>query len=1463
MSIITGCGRVIGLGAAVLAVAWLWSGLAGSAYANQTNIQPRVNFLYGFLPACSRCHEVDPAAELVDSNASNADNPGSGALARSLALDLAFISTDNAIIDAKLRQYVDASHAPRFSASALTFSGYNKSSGSASINLFEGSPAFRLSPLPYVANLSLDDSRFKLTGTGGSRSLVPNSSLSNPFPLKNMFGTLPLVTVSSINSEGLFNSTALRNVSLTIILANELASLTTTDYAFARAGVARTAALAVSNPDGDTLEFELLTPSPGDGITLTPDTGILSVTAPTPMPSSYARELTIRIKEKFNPDKDTPGNFRDVAIRILSEPGTNIAPEATTADFLIDEGTSQGGTIATDLDGNTLTFKVGTATIPVDSVVDLPHGAITITRSNATTYTFTYVGKDNDPAADIFAFTVEDGIAAPDSGTLTFNKNSIDDAPVVNVKNRVGTPDNPNLPGDVNIEVRTDGTDLPVKATLIDFQSFITDKDTDKNEVNYRILKYVDVDETGTEIPPATYGTFSPFATGNILRGQLTYTNRINVALNFYIYFRVANKDTVPSGADCVVVATDCGRVRVVVRLNGFGRHTDDDRKALASQLGSTYFALPGSANTTPNFFKEQGDGACHNCHTPRRVTAAAPSCDGNEFFNELGRRLCRIDPFNSNFGSRIGRAIVGSGRSDSFEPTVTLSEFDLEVSDSTAVGTLIGQEMSFTTGKDLDGNPSRILKAYLEGEADTFFDIAITDDGAGDGIAKGRLRVKRNLALFTGTGAVAVVPLPVNAGGQRNAAGAIVANKEGFFPRITLDPVQHLTVTLTRELPKVADDAFRTNIAPQPITLDVTANDTDGGPVDRVILGRIGPTKGTVTIEGKDFVYVSDGVSTGTDTFTYIGRRDGAGDSLNEARVTIEIFDLGTPVAVDDRFFATVDGSETVLGVKDNDRIPPGLLPTIAIVQPPTKGTARLSPDREKIIYEATDLGTDTFTYELRTGANFTIATVTVSNGNVSGNLLANATLSKELKPVAQALGDTCQMLDRSAGIKTIDQEDLLAICNGLADDAQGGATLDQAMDQVRNEETLVAGDAAMQHDQAAAGNILGRLDAVRGGKGRGMNFSQFNLQVDDTVISGALVDATLAKTAKEDQFAKKVDLPWGVFVAGTMSVATQDNSEREAGFDMGGVMLTAGIDYALNDDVLLGLAISGGQSFSEMGGGSQLAMQSLQASLYGSFNIVDGLFIDGYGGVAANFFDMQRAISFASNGKLIDRTAAGVFEGESISAALRLKYQKEIGEALLSTYGTLSYVAVFTDAYVEKGAGGLGLSVGEQNFDALTATIGARLSGNIKLDGMVIKPYLGASYARLLDSDERSVFSHFKSGLPGSPGFLVTTESDGVNFGNVELGFAVDYLDQATVNVDLAGSFSDGDFESYSVRAGLTIPLGVPPPPEPAEVEKPVVRARKPSPYSGDVPPPPDDDTDNSSGDGGGGSSGGGGWN
>jgi hypothetical protein len=170
---------------------------------------------------------------------------------------------------------------------------------------------------------------------------------------------------------------------------------------------------------------------------------------------------------------------------------------------------------------------------------------------------------------------------------------------------------------------------------------------------------------------------------------------------------------------------------------------------------------------------------------------------------------------------------------------------------------------------------------------------------------------------------------------------------------------------------------------------------------------------------------------------------------------------------------------------------------------------------------------------------------------------------MSEVLKPVAKSLGDTCRNLEQSTGDKTNDQEDLLTICNDLATDANNGGTLDQTMDQMRNEEALVAGDAAMQHDQAAAGNILGRLDAIRGGKGRGMNFSQFNLQVDDTVISGALVDATLAKAAKEDQFARKGDLPWGVFVAGTMSVATQDNSEREAGFDMSGVMLTAGIDY------------------------------------------------------------------------------------------------------------------------------------------------------------------------------------------------------------------------------------------------------------------------------------------------------------
>ena len=1375
----------------------------GSAFANNQNIVPSPKWVTyaaptngGFAGKCNECHNttdpqgVNPAASYTNANTG-------GPMAQKLIAAGVNTATVQATVDAAITSIIDSNFAPKISGTTLTVdkSAPDGTTAGAVPMSSQGAKAFRGVNagfnIPYAPVLTSNDARFVASGSGTNWSL----KTVGVSQFANQYGSINVVLTAS-NSEGLFQSSGNDKATFVINLTNNLPlALNTSNYLVAKANTTPIFQLDATDPDGDTLHYGGLTQITNNGGSASvDDAGQVTFNPPAVVPAQYTEDYTVKISNKNGANVVVASKTYSFSVKAV--PGTNNAPTTPTTPaatvFNILESATVSGTIASDLDaGTTLSFVSGGNPVALGVPYTLPHGQITIAQcspnNGACTSEFTYTGKFNDPATDTFAYKVTDNGGLLATGTLTFNKTPVDDPATV-------------IPGSPFLTVVKVVSDQQL-STTIDLKQFVTDPDTPLNQLRFRILQFTDTNAGVTA--PATYGTFSTDANGEVSRGLLTYVNRANVALDFRVQFRVGPPGAVPTSIPCTPATTDCGEIHIQVFLNNATPHDASDRALLADALGSRYFTIPGNV---PHFPKSEGDGACFNCHTKGVVTQAAPTCD-NGFFNALGARICKIRPFQRPFASRINDAILGNTLNlMSFEPTVKLGQSVLKVSDNTAVGATVGLPMQFTTGLNLDGQQSKILTAYLEGSAGDFFDVLITDSGSGTGVAKGTLRLKKSLTEFAGGTSMTVRPLPVNDGARRSNTGDALTNQPGFYPVLTL--VDTLQLNVVREVPKVANDSYQTTADPAPFEMDVTANDTAGGSIDSVF-AVTNPTKGTITVAGNKFIYVSDGIHTGTDSFTYKGNRSGVGDSETAATVTLTIFPAGSAVAQPDGPYSAVIGEPIKLPVLDNDR---GQRPftsfSIITPQPTPFGTAKFVGN--DIVYTASAVGTDIFEYQITGGGVTTSAKVTVRIGKVSGAILAAATLNPQLKPVATALGDTCKNISARSGIKTDNQNDLTSICDQLADQAVTKGAIDTALDQIRNEEVLAVGDVVMQHDRLAQSNIFGRLDAIRGGKARGFSFSQFNIQIDDATLPGSLIDATIHKAGWDGPDDRKTDLPWGAFMAGNVTIATKDTSAQEAGFHLGGVIFTGGVDYAIDTKTLLGVALSTGQTVTNFGGNSALATFTSQIAAYGSYQVTDKLFFDGYGGLSYNSFNLQRNIVFSTLASTVDRTAVGVFDGEALSAAMRLKYTTHLGAANLETYGTANYLSVWTNSFVESGAGGLGLSVGAQNFNTLTAGAGFRLSEKFNADFGTFTPHIGASYARQLMSDKRSVISHFTAGGFGSPEFTVSSEDAGANLGSFDVGVDAETGDHAILSTNLSGTFSDGGFQGYTLKASLNFPLG-----------------------------------------------------
>lgn len=179
-------------------------------------------------------------------------------------------------------------------------------------------------------------------------------------------------------------------------------------------------AIIASDVDGDTLGYSLLSPPARGTLVLNATTGAFVYTPHANYSGSDFFIVTV---------SDGKGGTTTSTISIGVTP-VNSAPVATNQDLTTDEGTPLNGAIvASDVDGDTLTYSV-TATAA--------NGTVTI---DTTTGQFTYTPNANYSGSDSFVVTVSDGNGGATTSTISIGVNPINDAPETNAVSVTGDED--------------------------------------------------------------------------------------------------------------------------------------------------------------------------------------------------------------------------------------------------------------------------------------------------------------------------------------------------------------------------------------------------------------------------------------------------------------------------------------------------------------------------------------------------------------------------------------------------------------------------------------------------------------------------------------------------------------------------------------------------------------------------------------------------------------------------------------------------------------------------------------------------------------------------------------------------------------------------------------------------------------------------------------------------------------
>ncbi|MEM7256310.1 MAG: Ig-like domain-containing protein [Pseudomonadota bacterium] len=259
----------------------------------------------------------------------------------------------------------------------------------------------------------------------------------------------------------------------------------------------------------------------------------------------------------------------------------------------------------------------------------------------------------------------------------------------------------------------------------------------------------------------------------------------------------------------------------------------------------------------------------------------------------------------------------------------------------------------------------------------------------------------------------------------------------------VTATATVRIEVTAVNTPPMANNDQIST-VSNDPVSINVTANDTDSNGDTLTVTAVSNPINGTAsTLPDGQVQYTSDINFAGTDTFEYQIDDGNGGTASAVVTVTVQAANQ-PPVAVADRV-ATEQNEPVTIAPLANDTDPEGDTITVSNLTNPANGSATV--DNDEVLYtpDADFTGTDNFAYEISDGNGGTdTATITVNVTGVDAPANQPPVAEDDLATTTQNTGVSIELLGNDA-----DPDSDVITVSSITSPSNGTATL-QASGQV-----------------------------------------------------------------------------------------------------------------------------------------------------------------------------------------------------------------------------------------------------------------------------------------------------------------------------------------------------------------------------------------------------------------------------
>ncbi|MGH1485286.1 MAG: autotransporter outer membrane beta-barrel domain-containing protein [Cellvibrionaceae bacterium] len=416
-------------------------------------------------------------------------------------------------------------------------------------------------------------------------------------------------------------------------------------------------------------------------------------------------------------------------------------------------------------------------------------------------------------------------------------------------------------------------------------------------------------------------------------------------------------------------------------------------------------------------------------------------------------------------------------------------------------------------------------------------------------------------------------------------------------------------------------------------------------------------------------------------------------------------------------------------------------------------------------------------------------------TNIPTTGSLSETPGLNEKQLSVATVLDEVCESTpeETESLTKGRAEDELQAACATL----ETSTTLVRDLDSLSPEKLAAMGTLSLQGMRAQTQNLSKQLRRIRQGL-RGIDISGLQLNIDGQQLSGNQLGKLFGAGAGDGELHSK----WGTFFGGSIQAGDHDANNESSDFDFDVNSFFAGVDYQINDKIVVGGALGYTSSSADIDGDEgETKLSGISLGLFSSYYYKDIYYIDGIISFGDSDYETERNITIGTSSQVAD----GDTSGNEISIALNSGYYFRRSNYFVHMYGSLNYIDASIDGFEETSSGSSGvlLDVAEQDLESLTTNLGIELGWTINTAAAVISPQISLDWERQYEDDGRQVSASF-IGDPTKTNFSIDTDDIDNSYFNAGLGLSAVFKGGFSTYILYEVDLSRDDLDLYDVSLG-----------------------------------------------------------